>query len=74
MRQVNMREAKAALSELVAAARRGEKVVIAGADKPVVRLVPVEPLLRLRRLGRAAGKLKVAADFDVPLDAFADCC
>jgi prevent-host-death family protein len=72
MRQVNMLEAKTALSELVAAALRGEEVVIARANKPVVRLVPVEPVLRVRRLGWAAGKVRVAADFDAPLDAFAN--
>lgn len=72
MRQVNLREAKAALPELVAAALRGDGVVIARANKPVVRLVPVEPVLRARRLGWAAGKVRVAADFDAPLDAFAD--
>lgn len=71
MRQVNMLEAKTALSELVAALR-GEEVVIARANKPVVRLVPVEAVLRVRRLGWAAGKVRVAADFDAPLDAFAD--
>lgn len=74
MRQVNMREAKAALSELVAAALRGEEVIIARANTPAVRLVPLEPVLRVRRLGWAAGKVWVAADFDAPLDAFADYC
>jgi prevent-host-death family protein len=38
--QVNMHEAKTRLSELVAAALRGEEVVIANAGRPVVRLVP----------------------------------
>ena len=72
MRQVNMLEAKTSLSELVAAALRGEEIVIARANRPVVRLVPVEPVLRERRFGWATGKIRVADDFDAPLDAFTD--
>lgn len=39
---VNIGEAKTRLSELVAAAVRGEEVVLAKAGSPQVRLVPVE--------------------------------
>lgn len=41
--RVNMREAKANLSRLVAAALRGEEVILARAGKPCVRLVSVQP-------------------------------
>lgn len=40
---VNIGEAKTRLSELVAAARRGEEVVIAHSGKPAVKLIPVAP-------------------------------
>lgn len=40
--QMNVSEAKAKLSELVAAAERGEEVVIARGGNPAVRLVPVK--------------------------------
>lgn len=40
---INIGEAKTRLSELVAAALRGEEVVIARAGKPEVRLTPVRP-------------------------------
>lgn len=39
--QMNVADAKAKLSELVAAAERGEEVIIARGGHPVVRLVPV---------------------------------
>jgi prevent-host-death family protein len=39
--QVNMHEAKTRLSELVAAAERGEEVLIARDGKPATRLVAV---------------------------------
>lgn len=47
---VNIGEAKTRLSELVAAALRGEEVVLQKAGKPQVRLVAVEDAdLELRR-------------------------
>jgi prevent-host-death family protein len=41
--QLNVQEAKTRLSQLLAAAERGEDVVIARDGTPVARLVPVEP-------------------------------
>jgi len=64
MRIVDVRRAQTYLSRLLEAVRRGEEVVIARAGVPVARLVPVaEP----RRLGRLAGRLRAAEDFDAPL-------
>lgn len=51
--RMNVSEAKAKLSELVAAAERGEEAVIARAGHDVVRLVPVKP--GRARLGALAG-------------------
>jgi prevent-host-death family protein len=56
MTHVNVQEAKTRLSQLLAAAERGEEVVIARGGRPVVRLVPVdEPALR--PVGFVAGQL-----------------
>jgi prevent-host-death family protein len=41
MTHVDVQEAKTRLSQLLAAAERGEEVVIARGGRPVVRLVPV---------------------------------
>lgn len=60
---VNIQEAKGKLSSLVARAEAGEEIVIARANKPVVRLVPVIPRKR-RRIGEAKGLVKVPRDFD----------
>lgn len=40
---VNIGEAKDRLSQLIAAAKRGEDVVIARSGKPEVRLTPIDP-------------------------------
>ena len=49
--QVTIHEAKTHLSRLIAAVERGEEVVIARRDKPVVRLVIERPAKPKRSLG-----------------------
>jgi prevent-host-death family protein len=51
---VNIGEAKTRLSELVAAALRGEEVVLAKAGAPQVKLVPVAEAEKARREAIAA--------------------
>jgi len=43
VRRVNVHEAKTHLSRLVEEAARGEPFVIAKADKPMVKVTPLEP-------------------------------
>ena len=68
MTTVNVHEAKTTLSELIARAEAGEEVVIARANKPVVRLVPIEnrPLKRILGLNASPGAW-IADDFDAPM-------
>ena len=49
--QVTIHEAKTHLSRLIAAVERGEEVIIARRDKPVVRLVMEKQEKPQRRLG-----------------------
>lgn len=67
--QMNVAEAKAKLSELVAAAERGEEVVIARGGQPAVRLVPATRASV--RLGLLEGVVdpKSVPDFLEPMDA-----
>ena len=58
MKIVNISEAKANLSKLVALVYRGEKVVIAKNNLPLVDLVIHKPEGR-RKLGLLAGKFEV---------------
>ena len=69
---INVSDAKARLSELIDRALEGEEVVIARRNKPVVRLVVVEPRSKQVRFGRYAGQIRVADDFDEPLEDFAE--
>lgn len=63
--QVNMLEAKNALSRLVAAAERGEDVILARGGKPVARLVRYE-VPQVKPPGAWKGKVKVSPDWDSP--------
>ena len=68
MTTVNVHEAKTNLSELIARAEAGEEVVIARANKPVVRLVAVASRPAKRTLGLNAGPgFWIADDFDAPM-------
>lgn len=69
MKSVNIHEAKTTLSALIAAAEAGEEVIISRANRPVVRLVPVErPKQAKRTFGLNQGKpFYIAPDFDAPL-------
>lgn len=72
MKRVNIAEAKAHLSELIDAALRGEDVVIARRDVPLVRLEVLEAAKVRRWFGKLAGKVTIAPDFDEPLEDFAE--
>jgi prevent-host-death family protein len=61
MKIVNISEAKTNLSKLVALVRRGEKVVIAKNNLPLVDLVVHKPEGK-RKLGLPAGKFTVPDD------------
>ena len=72
MYQVNIHEAKTNLSKLIKKVINGEEVVIAKGNKPLVKMVHIEPNKAKRKLGTAIGKIKISKDFDAPLDDFKD--
>ena len=65
--QVNIHEAKTNLSKLLARVSAGEEIIIARDGTPVARLVPFEMIHKQREMGRAAGEIWIAPDFDDPL-------
>ena len=70
MKTVTIHEAKTHLSRLIREALEGEEIVIARGNEPVVKLVLVEPVQGSRKIGTAKGKVRIADDFDEPLDDF----
>ena len=71
--QVNIHEAKTQLSKLIQEALKGNEVIIARGNKPVVRLDVLPQIRSQRKIGNAKGLiLSMADDFDEPLDDFMD--
>ncbi len=66
--EVNVHEAKTQLSRLLERVLAGEEIVIMRSNKPIARLVPIEPRKR-RKLGWAAGEVHVPEDFNDPVPA-----
>ncbi|MGI3903778.1 MAG: type II toxin-antitoxin system Phd/YefM family antitoxin [Janthinobacterium lividum] len=64
METFNIHEAKTHLSKLVERAAKGESFVIAKAGKPLVKIVPLEPVEKpKRRIGFLKGVYTVPDDF-----------
>jgi prevent-host-death family protein len=69
MEIVNIYEAKAHFSRLLARVEAGEDILIARAGRPVARLSAIVDEVRTRTLGRDVGVLSIPDDFDAPLPA-----
>ena len=67
MAQFTVHQAKTQLSKLIAAAERGEEVVIARRDKPAVRLVVANDLKPPRVFGCMKGLIDIGPEFFEPL-------
>jgi prevent-host-death family protein len=67
METVTIRKAKADLSRLIQKACRGEEIVIARGNKPVVRLVALRDEHGNRKLGAWEGKVFCSPDAFAPL-------
>ncbi|MBI4954330.1 MAG: type II toxin-antitoxin system prevent-host-death family antitoxin [Myxococcales bacterium] len=72
MTRVNVAEAKARLSELIEAACAGDEVVIARRGVPLVRLVRLPQKKGRPTFGKLRGQIRLAPDFDAPLDELAE--
>lgn len=65
--KVTIHAAKTTLSKLIERAHRGEEVVIARADLPVARLVPIFGDSPKRQPGTLRGLVKIGPAFFEPL-------
>ena len=70
MARYNIADAKAKFSELVDKAVAGEEVIIARANKPLLKLVPYHRTGQRLKPGSAKGQIWMAEDFDAPVTDF----
>ncbi|MEO5332113.1 MAG: type II toxin-antitoxin system prevent-host-death family antitoxin [Magnetococcus sp. YQC-5] len=64
---INIHEAKTHLSQLIQRALSGEKVIVAKAGKPLIRLAPFLHRTQPRISGSWQGKISITEHFDAPL-------
>ena len=67
MKTVNIRQAKANFSKLIARVCKGEEIMLAKAGKPVAKIVPFDDGPTRRVPGSARGLVKIYDNFDDPL-------
>lgn len=64
---VDVHDTETSLSELVSLALKGNDVIIAENEKPLVRLIPISESKQLRTPGLNRGEIWTSEDFDEPL-------
>ena len=70
MQTINLNEFQENLAKLVELAGDGEEIIIIKDHKPFVKLVPAIERKRQRQFGSARGLIKIAEDFDEPIEDF----
>jgi len=70
MHAIDVSQAQQHLSELIDQTLSGDEVVITKGGTPIVKLVDVSIHKKQRQFGTARGLIKIADDFDLPLEDF----
>jgi len=70
MHTVGLKEAEWRLAELIDEVASGEEVAITREDGAAFKIVPVAPMPPSPKFGSAKGLVKMAEDFDEPLEDF----
>ena len=64
---VDIHDTETSLSELVSLALKGNDVIIAEDEKPLVRLIPILESKQVRTPGLNRGEIWTSEDFDEPM-------
>ena len=67
MAVVTIHTAKTTLSQLIARAEAGEEIVLARGNRPVAKIVPIDPAPQQRQAGAYRGQFTVGPEFFEPL-------
>lgn len=69
---VELMNAKEQLPDLIAQATRQGEVILTQDGEPVAKIIPIARARAPRQFGSARGEIRMAADFDAPLEDFKD--
>jgi prevent-host-death family protein len=69
-RAIDLSHAKSQLPDLVRQAARGEDVILTDGGEPVAKIIPITRAQGPRQFGSAKGLIRMADDFDEPLEDF----
>lgn len=70
MQNIDVNQAKQDLPKLIEQTIGGGEIIITRGGKPVVKLVAIEKSQKPRQFDSAKGLIKIASDFDAPLEDF----
>jgi antitoxin (DNA-binding transcriptional repressor) of toxin-antitoxin stability system len=72
MTEYSLEDAQYQLKKLLSDAKDGKIVLILDDNQNAVQLIPVQPTLKPRQAGSARGQIRIAPNFDNPLDDFSE--
>jgi len=70
MKTIEVEEVSSQIIRLIAEVGKGEDFVIVQDNKPVAKLVPIEPQKKRPQFGSARGMFTLSPDFNDPLEDF----
>jgi len=70
MQLIDVKEVQAQIFQIIEQASQGEEVIITKDEQPLVKLSSAVGFKKQRQFGSAKGLIKMADDFDEPLEDF----
>ena len=70
MQLIDVKEVQAQIFQIIEQASQGEEVIITKDEQPLVKLSSAIGFKKQRQFGSAKGLIKMADDFDEPLEEF----
>lgn len=70
MQLIDVKEVQAQIFQIIEQASQGEEIIITKDEQPLVKLSSAIGFKKQRQFGSAKGMIKMADDFDEPLEDF----
>ena len=70
MQLIDITHAQTQLPQLMQIALQGEEIIITRNNQPILKLSQIPSTSKRRQRGSAKGQIKIAPDFDAPLEDF----